>query len=128
MFRLLPALATLAACQNETTRQISYFKDDTRNRVYLVEMLQPLTPDQLIDIGSAKMNSDGHRTIVFFFKAGSAPDGDPISALPSFGDVMGKMTTPELSGYAFRYDKMPTGAEELLACTPAAEGPSCSET
>lgn len=121
---LLPALL-LAGCQENSFNQAAYFKDEARNRVFVIEAIAPVTADEIEDNARGQMNTSGQMTIAYYYlTAGHAP-ADRITRAPDFQQANTMMFEGPVQPWDFRAIHSPNGTFTLIDCRNSGDESNC---
>ena len=120
--RLVLALAcalALTACKDDGPdfRQISYFKSDNRDRVFVVQASEDATPTEAEAFARDQIHTDGRVTMVYIFEAGATAPGDLITQSPDLiAANTAMMDTPAGRGWRWWYLHDRSGVTFFVDC------------
>jgi hypothetical protein len=110
---ILGCAALLAGCQDTQPQQFSYFKDSVKNRVFVVQMRDQASSDQVLQLAKARMNTAGQFTAVYVFEVNVPAPVYDVSQSASFPDAMDAMHLPGMDGWRWLYLVKPSGQVEF---------------
>ena len=102
---------------NDNFRDVGYFKDGEKNRLFTVELAGNIDPAMARSYANKKMNTDGQVTAVYFYDYGSRIPADGITNARSLFHANTTLyDTPGLSKWVYAYMKGMDGRVSFVDC------------
>lgn len=115
--KIVKTHAISTAVNKNSFRQVGYFKDSAKNRIFTIEMKGNINKSQAYAFAKSKPNTIGRVTAVYFYLTGSVIPADGVTRARNIfkaNDVL--YDTKGLSNWNFAYMKRLNGSEEFVDC------------
>ena len=117
---LLACAATLATagCDEEAPFETNAsFKDDIRNRVFVIQATEPVSTEQVAEYAETIAHTDGQFTVAFIYEAGGDTPADLVTLNTDYLAAINAMyDTPAVPPWRWRYSRNPAGNSHLVDC------------
>lgn len=109
------ALSLAGCAPDDPFERIGYFKDDLRNRVFVIEATGPVTADQAREHAEGLPQTEGAQTVGYIFEAGTDP-ADPVTTARDVVAAHDAMFDGPGPTWRWRYLRAPNGQTTFIDC------------
>lgn len=118
------SVAIMARDDMPVNRQVGYFKDSLRNRVFILQFDEPATAEQALELAKHQLNTAGQITMVYIY-ADYANPIDRVTLAKDYWSATQTMHEPPVPGWQWRYVISPVGDSTFTDCVRAPRDGEC---
>jgi hypothetical protein len=125
LFAALPI--ALAACQSDPFEQIGYFKDDARNRVFVLQASEAVDVEQVRQKADQLAYTDGQMTMAFVYERDTEGVTDVVTNATGYIEATDAMHRATVPAWRWRFVHQPNGQTVLTDCATEPNEGACRE-